>query len=162
MIRTALAPKESASKAACTLGAIPSANPDLIDSSSTAEIIFISESLSGQFRYIPATSVITIKADAPKDAAIAAAAKSAFTFKPVFRSSLDETGATTGTIPWSINSRSADGFTRWTLPTSPRSAGVPSIKCVRLSAMTVGNVRADIACAFIPALPRVAATSVPT
>ena len=48
---------------------------------------------------MPATSVITIKEDASNAAAIAAAAKSAFTFNPVFISTSEETGATTGTIP---------------------------------------------------------------
>ena len=48
---------------------------------------------------MPATSVMTIKEEASSDDAIAAAAKSAFTFNPVLRSTSDETGATTGTTP---------------------------------------------------------------
>ena len=54
---------------------------------------------------------MTIKADACNAAAIAAAAKSALTFKPVLRSSSDDTGATTGTTPFSISSRSCVGST---------------------------------------------------
>jgi hypothetical protein len=84
------------------------------------------------------------------------------TFKPVIRSTSDETGATTGTNPSSISSNSCAGFTDCTSPTNPRSAGVPSIKVVRRFAITVGNARAEIALALIPDLLKVVATSWPT
>ena len=59
----------------------------------------------------PVSSDEDLKTGLNVNADFAAAAKSALTFKPVLRSSSDDTGATTGTTAFSISCRSCVGST---------------------------------------------------
>ena len=94
--------------------------------------------------------------------AIAAAAKSAFTFKPPLKLSSIAIGEITGTWPPFRAFLMACGFTAVMTPTKPKSAGVPSTNLRSGSAIKDSLVRPDSATALTPAFCSDLATAGPT
>ena len=82
--------------------------------------------------------------------AIAAAARSALTLKPCEPFASVAIGETTGTFPAATSSFSADGSTEVMTPTSPRSAEVPSTRCVRGCATRTPEDLPEMATALTP------------
>ena len=79
---------------------------------------------------------------------MAAAARSAFTFKPHVPDSLLAIGETIGTCPAYMALVIADVSTELTIPTKPKSASEPSTYFLSGSAISVPDVLPDIDIAF--------------
>ena len=119
-------PPSMALTQASILGRMPLSKSGSISRRFSTPIRPIRESLSGQSAYRPSTSVNTTSLLAPRAAASAAAAESAFTFNTsVASSSFGATEDTTGMRPALIRSSTADASTLTTSPTKPISVGEP-------------------------------------